>query len=91
MKAIVLTQTVQTSPVIKLDLRALGDSGADPLQTVVKDYGIVYVTSLTRDGCSGRDEQKPLFRELAVRLGSQYSGKVAFSNLHIQYAEGEAG
>lgn len=82
-----MTQTVQTSPVTKLDLKILRDSGADPLSTVVTDYGTVYVTSITRDGCSGCDEQKPLFRELAVRLESQHGGRVAFSNLHIEYTD----
>ena len=46
------------------------------------------MTSITRDGCSGCDEQKPLFQELAVRLDSQHSGKVAFSDLYMKYTDG---
>ena len=81
------TQTLETSAVGKLDLAILAKSQADPLSTIVKDYGMVYVTSITRDGCSGCEEQKPLFQELAIRFDSQRPGKVAFSNLHISYTD----
>lgn len=73
----------------KLELRILTESAADPLSSVVKDYGTVYVTSITRDGCSGCEEQKPLFRDLAIRLEGQHTDKVAFSNLHVQYTDGD--
>jgi hypothetical protein len=74
---------------MRFDLKTLGESGADPLDSIVKEYGLVYVTSITRDGCSGCVEQKPLFQELAARLDSQHHGRVAFSNLHVQYSEGD--
>ena len=85
-----MTQTLQLSPVTKLELKTFAQSGLDPISSIVKDYGKVYVTSITRDGCSGCDEQKSLFRDLATRLDGQHFGKVAFSNLHIQYTEGDA-
>lgn len=84
-----MTQTLETSPIARLDLASLAKSQADPLSTIVKDYGTVYVTSITRDGCSGCEEQKPIFRELAVRLDNRRPGKVAFSNLHIVYSDGD--
>ena len=56
-----------------------------PLEFLVKDYGVVYVTSITRDGCSGCAEQKPLFRELAARMSEKHKGEVHFSNIHIRY------
>ena len=84
-----MTQTLETSPVSKLDLTILANSQVDPLSTIVKDYGMVYITSITRDGCSGCEEQKPLFQELAVRLDSRHPGKVAFSNLHISHTDGD--
>ena len=31
------------------------------------------------------------FRELAARLENQHSGKLAFSNLHIQYSDRDVG
>ncbi len=52
---------------------------------LVKDYGIVYVSSITRDGCSGCEEQKPLFQKLAEKIGKEHPGKTNFSNVHIQY------
>lgn len=84
-----MSQTLQLSPVSKLELQNLTESGAGPLSSIVKDYGTVYVTSITRDGCSGCEEQKPLFQDLATRLEGQHTGKVAFSNLHVQYTDGD--
>lgn len=56
-----------------------------PVESLVKDYGIVYVTSITRDGCSGCAEQKPLFRELAGKMREKHQGVVRFTNVHIRY------
>jgi len=49
-------------------LKGLSDSGA--VESLVKELGVVYVTAITRDGCSGCMEQKPLFRELARKMSS---------------------
>jgi len=56
-------------------------------ERIVTTLGIVYVTSITRDGCSGCEEQKPLFRDLAARMTASHAGLVSFSNIHIRYAE----
>ncbi len=82
-----MTQTLHPPPVIKLDLNTLSESATNSLSSVVKEYGIVYVTSITRDNCSGCAEQKPLFQDLAVRFDNQHHGKVAFSNVHVEYSE----
>ncbi len=63
--------------------------GREPLPELVKDFGIVYVTSITRQGCSGCETQKPLFRELARKMVSDHSGRVSFTNVHVQYREDE--
>ena len=68
-------------------LKGLSDSGA--LESLVKELGVVYVTAITRDGCSGCMEQKPLFRELARKLRSDLAERVHFSNVHIRYADGD--
>ena len=65
--------------------RLQATTGSRPLEFLVKDYGVVYVTSITRDGCSGCAEQKPLFRELAARMSQKQKGQVRFSNVHIRY------
>ena len=68
-------------------LKGLSESGA--VEALVRELGVVYVTAITRDGCSGCMEQKPLFRELAQKMSSDLTGRVRFSNVHVQYAEGD--
>ncbi|HYY90804.1 MAG TPA: hypothetical protein VE955_02315 [Candidatus Dormibacteraeota bacterium] len=60
---------------------------ADAWNDLVNEYGIVYVTSITRTGCSGCETQKPLFQALADRMTSENSGKVKFRRFHVDYAE----
>ena len=59
-------------------------------QNIVESFGVVYVTSITRDGCSGCIEQKPLFRELASRMVKDTPDTVRFSNIHIRYSEADS-
>ncbi len=77
------------SAVARLNFKELRSVGTDLLSDLVKDYGVVYVTAITRDGCSGCEEQKPLFRQLAEKLGGQHQGKVKFSDVHIGYVDGD--
>src|SRR3989475_10154103 len=65
--------------------KGLPDEGA--VEALVKGVGVVYGTALTRDGCSGCMEQKPLFRELAQRMNSDLRGMVHFANVHVHYTE----
>ena len=68
-------------------LKDLSDTGA--VEALAKEFGIVYVTAITRDGCSGCMEQKPLFRELAQKMVSDIGARVHFANVHVRYAEGD--
>jgi hypothetical protein len=68
-------------------LKGLPDNGA--VEALAKDLGVVYVTAITRDGCSGCMEQKPLFRELARKMTSELAERVHFSNVHVRYADGD--
>src|SRR3989442_13400752 len=65
--------------------KGLPDDGA--VEALVKEVGGVYVTALTRDGCLGCMEQKPLFRDLAERMKSGLCGLVHFANVHVRYTE----
>src|SRR6266849_9927263 len=67
--------------------RMKGLSDNDAIEALAKELGIVYVTAITRDGCSGCMEQKPLFRELARKMKSDLGGSVHFANVHVRYAE----
>ena len=66
-------------------LKGLPDDGA--VEALVKELGVVYVTALTRDGCSGCVEQEPLFRELAERMNLDLGGRVHFANVHVRFTE----
>ena len=66
-------------------LKDLSDTAV--AEVLAKEFGIVYVTAITRDGCSGCMEQKPLFRELAHKMQSDLGGRVHFANVHVRYTE----
>ena len=78
-----LPAQLEHSPVRTVEFQAL-DRSVSPVENLVKDFGTVYVTSITRDGCSGCAEQKPLFHELAVKMAREHES-VVFSNVHIRY------
>ena len=68
-------------------LKDLSDIGAG--EALAKELGVVYVTAITRDGCSGCMEQKPLFRELAQKMKLDLGGRVHFANVHVRYTENQ--
>jgi hypothetical protein len=59
----------------------------EAIAALVSDYGVVYVTALTRKGCSGCEEQKPLFEALAARMSRETAGKVKFRRVHMNYRD----
>src|SRR5712692_5007277 len=87
-----MTQTLEKASLLnKIDFKDYDWAKNNPLSQIVTDYGVVYVTSITRGDCSGCEEQKPLFQELAQKVGKEYPGKVSFSNIHIRYVEDDPG
>ena len=60
----------------------------EALTELVKELGIVYVTVLTRQGCSGCETQKPLFKTLAERMNRENPEKVRFQSIHVNYQTG---
>jgi len=84
----VSSQVISDKSVEMIDFRRLkGLPNDGAVEALVKELGVVYVTALTRDGCSGCMEQKPLFRELAQRMNSELGGRVHFANVHVHYTE----
>lgn len=67
------------------------DLKESPIDSLVKNLGVVYVTSITRDGCSGCAEQKPLFRELAAKMNQKHPARICFQNVHIRYQSDDQG
>ncbi|MEK6919902.1 MAG: hypothetical protein AABX62_02535 [Thermoproteota archaeon] len=82
-----VTSQIPPDPAVEtMEFERLKASGGNrPIELLVKEFGVVYVTSITRDGCSGCAEQKPLFRELAGKMSTKHQGQIRFSNIHIRY------
>jgi thiol-disulfide isomerase/thioredoxin len=84
----VSSQVISDKNVEVIDFQRLkGIPDGDAVEGLVKEFGVVYVTALTRDGCSGCMEQKPMFRELAQRMNLDLGGMVHFANIHVRYTE----
>ena len=62
---------------------------AEAITQLVNEFGIVYVTALTRQGCSGCETQKPLYRILAEKISGENPGKVRFRSVHVNYQDGD--
>ena len=71
-----------------LEFRHLNSLG-NPVEALVRELGVVYVTAVTRDGCSGCEEQKPLFEELADKMTSELPARVHFANVHVRQIDGD--
>jgi hypothetical protein len=61
----------------------------EALTDLVSEFGIVYVTALTRQGCSGCETQKPLFKTLAENMNRENPDRVRFLSLHVRYQDGD--
>src|SRR2546425_13004852 len=61
----------------------------EALAGLVSELGIVYVTAITRQGCSGCETQKPLFKTLAGKIHRENPAKVRFLSLHVNYENGD--
>jgi len=62
---------------------------AEALTELVTDFGIVYVTALTREGCSGCETQKPLFKTLAEKMNRENPANIRFRSFHVNYENGD--
>jgi hypothetical protein len=66
-----------------------GRTGTEALTDLVEEFGVVYVTAMTRQGCSGCETQKPVFKTLAEKLTGENTGRVRFRSLHVNYQGGD--
>jgi hypothetical protein len=89
-KALTTTETVNENPLEVIEFPgSIRRTAAEAIAALISDYGIVYVTSLTRQGCSGCEAQKPLFEALATKMSGENVGKVKFRRVHVNYHENE--
>jgi hypothetical protein len=68
---------------------SINKTAAEAIASLVSDYGIVYITALTRQGCSGCEEQKPLFEALAAKMSRENVGKVKFRRIYVNYQDND--
>ena len=61
----------------------------EALKELASEFGIVYVTALTRQGCSGCETQKPRFKTLAEKVSRENPEKVLFRSFHVNYLDGD--
>ena len=82
------TETGSNSELELVDFQELEKGSArETMSELVNEYGVVYITSLTRQGCSGCETQKPLYEALAAGMTRELTGKVRFRRLHVNYRE----
>jgi hypothetical protein len=64
-------------------------SPTEAIAALAIEYGVLYVTALTRQGCSRCEEQKPLFEALTAKMSHENSSKVKFRRVHMNYRDND--
>jgi hypothetical protein len=64
-------------------------TAVEAIRELVNEFGIVYVTALTRQGCSGCETQKPLFKSLAEKMNRESPERVRFRSFYVNYQDGD--
>jgi thiol-disulfide isomerase/thioredoxin len=89
-KSLTVTSQLSEENVEVIEFQQLKDlQEREIVDSLVKNLGVVYVTSITRDGCSGCMEQKPLFQDLAQKMNSDLAERIHFANVHIRYEDND--
>lgn len=53
----------------------------------VKKFGVAYVIAVSREKCSGCEQQKPLFEKLSDKMKSKHASRVEFTRVHARYSK----
>lgn len=61
------------------------------LDFLAPEIGKTYVISITRDGCSACEKQKPKLGRLATTLKQKHGDNVTFTRVHIRHAPNSQG
>jgi len=54
--------------------------------SLVKKLGTAYVIAVTREKCSGCENQKPLFEKLSDKMQSDHGNRVEFLRIHSDFS-----
>ena len=68
--------------------KAILETGKSYLDYLAPDTGKVYVVSITRDGCSACERQKPKLSELAKTIEKKHGDKTVFTRIHVRQPSG---
>lgn len=67
--------------------KTLDKKNGDPLNTLVKKVGTVYVVAVTREKCPGCEKQEPLFEKLESRMKKKYPRQTEFFRVHAFFSQ----
>jgi len=67
--------------------KALDKKNIEFADYFVKNFGIAYVTVVTREKCSGCERQKTSFEKLSDRMKSKHGNRVEFVRVHAYYSQ----
>jgi len=66
--------------------KELSSTHKQPIDFLALTLGKAYVVTITRDGCSACEKQKPKLDELAANAVKKHGDKVVFTRIHINYS-----
>lgn len=67
--------------------KALGRNNIEFTDYFVKEFGVAYVIAVSREKCSGCEQQKPLFEKLSDKMKSKHGSRVEFARVHARYSK----
>jgi len=67
--------------------RALDRKNIEFTDFFVKKFGVAYVIAVSREKCSGCEQQKPLFEKLSDKMKRKHGSRVEFTRVHARYSK----
>ena len=65
--------------------QALSERNMEFTDFLVKKFGVAYVVAVTREKCSGCEQQKPLFEKLSDKMKNKHNNRVDFVRVHARF------
>ncbi len=80
--------TIKTIHYTQLEKR-LRKTNKSLVEYLAPKSGKIYVINITRQNCPSCEKQKPKLEKLAATLTEQYSNKIIFTNIHVNYTKND--